>query len=297
MLTLKFDTPITHASAIGIGGTLKLTVNKDAIEIIGNITVGTTIDLKWEPTTAHLIAGSWNDRPLYIAKQSEGITFNMPLAASSTVMIDTPVHFTAPLTHGVKKYSWNFGDGTMATGANVTHAFTNAGQYLVGLQETEANGEIHLRQRLISVQAGGKLNHVSNNIAPDADPEGPYGPYQLEFENEQWVSQGEESGYWVDTYGYTVGFDASTSYAPNGRIVKYQWNFGDGQTAQTGTPYVSHHYTETISDSYAEATGSSSSDQSGMIRVPVTLTVTDDHNKTSTATTYVEFINPMEYGY
>ena len=298
VLTLKFDAPIAHASAIAIGGTIKLTVNNTTVEITGSFPVGTTVDLKWDPATAHLISGDWNDRPLYIAKQSEGITFNMQFTASSTtVTTNTPIHFTAPLTHGVKEYTWDFGDGTMATGASVTHAFTNAGQYLVGLQETEANGEIHLRQRLISVQAGSKLNHVSNNIAPAANPEGPYGPYQLEFEDEQWVSQGDDSGYWVDTYGYTVSFDASASYAPNGRIIKYQWDFGDGQTATTNTPYVTHHYTEITSDYYMEPAKNGNPEENGVIQVPVTLTVTDDQNRTSTSTTYVEFINPMEYGY
>ncbi len=307
-LTLKFNTSITHASAIGIGCTPKLTLNKDTIVITGGIPKSATIDLKWTPPTARLLAGNWNDRPLYIADQSEGVTFNMPFSSSvATATTGTPIRFVAPPTHGVKNYSWNFGDGTTATGANVTHTFAHAGQYLVTLQETEANGGTHLRQRLISVQSSGE-NYLSSNLAPDANPEGPYGPYPLDFESEHWVSQGEESGYWVDEYGHTVDFDASASYAPSGKIAKYQWDFGDGQTAVTDTPYVSHHYEFAFNQQPAAydysvntaiatttATGSNPP-QTELIRIPVTLTVTDSNNKTSTSTTYVELINPMYYG-
>ena len=288
MLTLKFATPLTHASAIGIGCTPKLTLNKDTIAITGIFPNGATIDLKWTPPTARLLGGDWNDRPLYIAAQSEGITFNMPFSASTvTVTTGTPVRFVAPLTHGVKNYSWNFGDGTTATGANVTHAFDHAGQYLVTLQEVEANGKTHLRQRLIDVYQNGSGNCLASNIAPDAILEGPYGPYPLEFESRHWV--GQEEGYW-DEYGYTVDFDASASYAPNGKIVKYQWDFGDGQTAVTTTPYVSHHYEFAFNEGPVYFLSPNSLPQTKLIRIPVTLTVTDSNNRTSTSTMQAVFI-------
>ena len=304
-LTLKFGTPLDHASAIGIGCTPKLTLNKNTIVITGSIPTNATIDLKWTPTTARLLAGNWNDRPLYITAQSEGVTFNMPFNSSVvTAITGIPIRFVAPPTHGVKKYNWNFGDGTTAAGASVTHVFDHAGQYLVTLQETEANGKTHLRQQRISVHQSGGSNYSSSNIAPNANPEGPYGPYPLDFESEQWVSQGEESGYWVDDYGRTVDFDASASYAPSGKIVKYQWDFGDGQTAVTAAPYVSHHYEFVFNQQPAyydysvktATTISNNSPQTELIRIPVTLTVTDSHNKTSTSTTYVELVNPMYYG-
>jgi hypothetical protein len=40
--------------------------------------------------------------------------------------------------------------------------------------------------------------------------------------------------------GETVVFDASSSYAPNGQIATYAWDFGDGITATVGTPTISH---------------------------------------------------------
>jgi len=41
---------------------------------------------------------------------------------------------------------------------------------------------------------------------------------------------------------FTVSFDGTLSYAPNGKIVSYLWTFGDG-SSDTG-PVVDHTYTE-----------------------------------------------------
>jgi len=56
--------------------------------------------------------------------------------------------------------------------------------------------------------------------------------------------------------GSPSSFDASASSSPNGPIVKYAWNFGDGSTETTGSPRTTHTYA--VAGSYT-----------------VTLTVTD----------------------
>lgn len=51
---------------------------------------------------------------------------------------------------------------------------------------------------------------------------------------------------WTQSLRGTVRFDASSSYDPDGTIVKYDWDFGDGTTAVTSTATISHAYpTET----------------------------------------------------
>jgi PKD repeat protein len=65
--------------------------------------------------------------------------------------------------------------------------------------------------------------------------------------------------------GTTINFDAGNSYDPDGTIVNYAWDFGDGNTIPSGGAGASHAYA---------APGT----------YTVTLTVTDDDGLTSTAT-------------
>jgi len=62
----------------------------------------------------------------------------------------------------------------------------------------------------------------------------------------------------------TVTFDASASNDPDGTIVSYAWDFGDGNTTTTADPIITHVYT-----------------LSGIYNV--TLTVTDNYGLTDTA--------------
>ncbi len=66
-------------------------------------------------------------------------------------------------------------------------------------------------------------------------------------------------------HGATVILDASASYDPDGEIVFYHWNFGDGSTDVTGkdTPVVEHTYpgdgeytvTLWVEDNYGDVSG------------------------------------------
>lgn len=58
--------------------------------------------------------------------------------------------------------------------------------------------------------------------------------------------------------GEVITFDATSSSDPDGKIVKYVWNFGDGNTITEETPTITHTYS--TSDEYI-----------------VILTVVDDH--------------------
>ena len=60
----------------------------------------------------------------------------------------------------------------------------------------------------------------------------------------------------------TASFDASTSSDNNGSITKYEWDFGDFTTETSDTPHIAHEYP-------------------GTGEYTVTLTVTDNHGKTS----------------
>jgi PGF-pre-PGF domain-containing protein len=71
----------------------------------------------------------------------------------------------------------------------------------------------------------------------------------------------------------TITFDASTSYDPDGVIILYQWDFGDGNNESTAERIITHNY-------------SSAADYT------VTLTVTDDASAT-TSTSKLLTIRPL----
>lgn len=113
----------------------------------------------------------------------------------------------------ITSYSWDFGDNTSGTGVAPTHRYSVAGSYQVRLTVTDSNGA--------SNQSAPQTIVVGAGSGPTADflfsPSGPL-------------------------VGQTIFFNGSTSAAGTGHsIVRYDWNFGDGQT-RSGSA-VSKSYT------------------------------------------------------
>ncbi|HZM80463.1 MAG TPA: PKD domain-containing protein [Candidatus Limnocylindrales bacterium] len=136
----------------------------------------------------------------------------------------------------VVSYAWNFGDGTTATGATVTKTFAAAGTYTVSLTVTDDGGATGSTSR--SVQVG----------QPPANQ-----PPTAAFTNTcQRI-----------LFFRICNFNGTSSTDPDGTIVSYAWNFGDGTTGSGAT--VSKIYT------------------SGGTRT-ITLTVTDNGGATDSET-------------
>ncbi len=109
-------------------------------------------------------------------------------------------------------YSWNFGDGTTATGINISHLFEQAGVYQVTLTVSD-----------------GTLNDTEVKTIT-ANPDSPVV-----------ISANISSS---DTGGVApknISFDASGSTSSDGSALTYSWDFGDGSTG-TGIT-TSHEYT------------------------------------------------------
>jgi PKD repeat protein len=154
------------------------------------------------------------------------------------------VHFDASAssdTDGtITGYAWTFGDGSSATGPRVTsHLYSIAGSITVTLTVTDDCG------------ASGSTSHQLTIVPP------PNAPPVASFT----VTPATGS------VPLGVQFDGSASTDPDGSIVSYGWNFGDGATA-SGPKVASHVYT--ITGTFT-----------------VTLTVTDDLGATHWTTRQV----------
>ncbi len=145
------------------------------------------------------------------------------------------VKFSAHNSHDdgeIKTYYWDFGDLNApdpATGVAVTHNYEYPGSYLVKLTVTDNKGKLNYEKALINV----------TNPAPVAS-------------------------FYMNTdepvEGNDVSFNATDSYDPNGTIVSYDWDFGDGNTGSGVEVTYSysdlgyHIVTLTATDNYGATT-------------------------------------------
>ncbi len=111
----------------------------------------------------------------------------------------------------IQEYLWDFGDGSgVGEGPTVTHVYTRPGTYTATLVVTGPSG----------VGRATAFVYVDNS-PPQADfTHSPQDPLKHE----------------------SIVFDASASVDPDGEIVAYYWDFGDGATAEGEV--VSHAYEE-----------------------------------------------------
>ncbi len=114
----------------------------------------------------------------------------------------------------ITSYYWDFGDPqdpAPATGMTASHNYVHPGTYLVKLTVTDNSGKLNYEKIVITV----------TNPAPVASF----------FMDDDAPVAGDE-----------VSFTATGSYDPNGTIVSYEWDFGDGSTG-TGEE-TTHTYSE-----------------------------------------------------
>jgi len=134
----------------------------------------------------------------------------------------------------IVSYTWDFGDGGVASGLSPTHSYSVDGNFTVTLTATDNDG-------LTGIDATtAAINPAGGNTPPVAQANGPY------------------SG----TEGSAVQFSSAGSLDPDGSIVSYAWSFGDGNTSATANP--AHTYvaagTYNVSLTVTDNAGDSTSD-------------------------------------
>jgi PKD repeat protein len=135
----------------------------------------------------------------------------------------------------IVSYSWNFGDGGTDSGVTAYNNYAAVGVYTVQLTVTDNDGSTDTySQPLLITAAANQSPNAAFTVSPSSG----------------------QPGTWFT-------FNASASSDPDGSIVSYVWNFGDGGTDSGVTAY----------NNYAAV---------GVYTVQ--LTVTDDDGATDTST-------------
>jgi PKD repeat protein len=132
--------------------------------------------------------------------------------------VDQPVTFDGTGSNDsdgtIIAYDWDYGDGTtdFDAGPVPSHTYTADGTYPVTLTVTDDAGGVATDTTSATIGSG--------TLAPVADASGPY----------------------TADLGTSVTFDGTASSDPDGTIVTYNWNFGDGTTLEDGGATPTHTY-------------------------------------------------------
>ena len=165
-----------------------------------------------------------------VALSSAGFT-----ATPESGLVGSPISFSGTATdrYGGLGFSWTFGDGGTGTGSSPSHTYGAPGTYTVTMTPKDAltGSTAAPVEHTVVVN---DLPTASFTISPNPAPT-----------------------------SVAVGFNGSASNDPDGSIVSYEWNFGDGNIGSGAT--TSHTYVS--SGTYT-----------------VTLTVTDSGKQTAKVT-------------
>jgi len=137
--------------------------------------------------------------------------------------VNVPLTFDAsassPDGGEILSYKWNFGDGNITSTSNstITHVYKAAGNYIVSLNVTDSEGLWGAISKPIEILPPSPPTAIFSWTPPK-----PYANQTVTF----------------DARNSKPGWNG-TDWPP---IVKYKWNFGDGNITSTSNPTITHVY-------------------------------------------------------
>ena len=179
---------IAITSAVSQEIGVRFFVNNDAVPGPRTVTVHTS---SGSASTSSMLSVGGNRAPVAQFKVD-------PLVGVTQTVFTFDATGSSDQDGTISGYGWDFGDGQTAGGKKVTHKFNSAGKFNVKLTVTDNDQGQTLASRDLEVK-GGKLPIARFNVSP-AD-----GDTQTLFR-----------------------FDGGPSTDPDGRIVSWEWFFGDG---------------------------------------------------------------------
>lgn len=162
---------------------------------------------------------STNNHLLYSLQQTEGTSTPANVAPianfsqSCTGLSCTFSDLSTDADGSIVGWSWNFGNGVTSSVKNPSYSYPTAGSYLVSLRVTDNAGASTTVSKTVAVSAPTNTPPVAN--------------------------------FTQTCTGLSCGF-TDQSYDPNGSIVSWRWNFGNGVISTSRNP----SYTYPVAGSY-----------------------------------------------
>jgi alpha-tubulin suppressor-like RCC1 family protein/chitodextrinase len=209
----------SDASEAMVPASITIPVGSDSATFTVTAIDDTVLDGSQTVTITAAAAGANGGMDVIEVIDDEVVQVNQsPVAAAggpyAGYTIYLPVIFDGSNSHDsdgtIVSYEWDFGDGSFGTGVAPSHYYQSSGEYTATLTVTDDTGQTDIDTTTV---------YIESLAPPEPNPGGPY------------AGQG----------GEPVQFDGSGSYDPDGSIVSYEWDFGDGTNATGISP--AHIYT------------------------------------------------------
>ncbi|MFM8431225.1 MAG: T9SS-dependent M36 family metallopeptidase [Bacteroidota bacterium] len=169
-VTLDFDIPTPGNYQLGVvAGSNLFRNNSGAVypySVAGLLSI-TSSNSTSSPSTFYYYVYDWQVQELPCLSQPAAFSIEVspnPSAAFSVADVGLSCSFIDNSTGAVASYSWDFGDGSVATSQNPQHNYAQPGTYSITLTVTTADGCTSTSSQSITLSLSGVIQLTSSNV-------------------------------------------------------------------------------------------------------------------------------------